>query len=164
MKRKMRKCRRPARAADRAVPARPGQVEGETRAVDLVAAYVRGDVEQIAACRFQGDELARAYMWQMLEGMLGDAVLADPDFDPSRRAVMPAAGVEWLSAVPMSEDVAAVVWGLAGDGGAGPWLSMGADDRATAYAISVAARGVAVWGSETLLAQLARTRAAVSHP
>ncbi|MEU7697182.1 hypothetical protein [Streptomyces sp. NPDC039028] len=72
-----------------------------------MAAHVRGDVEQIAACRFQGDELARAYMWQIPEGMLSDAVLADPDFDLSRLVVMPAAGVEWLSAVPMSEDVAA---------------------------------------------------------
>ncbi|MDV5142895.1 hypothetical protein R1T08_00775 [Streptomyces sp. SBC-4] len=72
--------------------------------------------------------------------------------------------VEWLSAVPMSKDVAALVWGLAGDGGAGPWLRMPEEDRATAYAISIAARGIAVWGSDRLLAHLARTRKAVSRP
>ncbi|MFF2306034.1 hypothetical protein ACFVVP_26450 [Streptomyces sp. NPDC058128] len=166
MKRKTRKCRQPqpSRGAGPAVPALPGQIEGETRAVDLVAAYVRGDVQQIAACGLQGDELARAYMWQMLDGMLSDAVLADPGFDLSRRAVMPPAGVAWLSTVPMSEDVAALVWGLAGDGGAGPWLRMSAEDRATAYAVSIAARGIAVWGPHRLLTHLARTRAAVSRP
>ncbi|MFB7234918.1 hypothetical protein ACFCXK_09095 [Streptomyces sp. NPDC056269] len=164
MKKRTRKSRKPVRARVPAAVVEPGQIEGETRAVDLVAAYVRRDVEQIAACGLQGDDLARAYMWQMLDGMLSDAVLADPGFDLSRRAVMPPAGVAWLSSVPMSEDVAALVWGLAGDGGAGPWLRMSAEDRATAYAVSVAARGIAVWGPDQLLAHLARTRAAVSRP
>ncbi|GEB57426.1 hypothetical protein [Streptomyces gardneri] len=163
MKKRTRKCRKPAGVKVPAVVVEPGQIEGETRAVDLVAAYVRGDVEQIAACGLQGDELARAHMWQMLNGMLSDAVLADPDFDMRRRAVMPPAGVAW-PATPMSEDVAALVWGLAGDGGAGPWLRMSAEDRATAYAISVAARGIAVWGPDRLLTHLARTRTAVSRP
>ncbi|MFB7411387.1 hypothetical protein ACFCZ2_29830 [Streptomyces sp. NPDC056202] len=164
MKKRTRKSRKPVRARVPAAVVEPGQIEGETRAVDLVAAYVRGDVEQIAACGLQGDELARAYMCQMLDGMLSDAVLADPGFDLSRRAVMPPAGVVWLSTVPMSEDVAALVWGLAGDGGAGPWLRMSAEDRATAHAISVAARGIAVWGTDQLLDHLARTRTAVSRP
>lgn len=124
---------------------------------------MRGDVEQIAACEGQGDELARAYMRQMLEGMLSDAVLADPGFDLSRRAVMPAAGVQWLSAVPMSEDVAAVVWGLAGDGGVGLWLRVPAGDPATAYATSVGP-GLAVRGSDGLLVRRARTRVMMSRP
>ncbi|MFE5713452.1 hypothetical protein ACFQ7J_21885 [Streptomyces sp. NPDC056501] len=161
---KTRKSRKPAKVKVPAVPVEPGQIEGETRAVDLVAAYVRGDIEQIAACGLQGNELARAYMWQMLAGMLSDAVLADPEFDMCRRAVMPAAGIEWLSTVPMTEDVAAVVWGLAGDGGSGPWQTLSPEDRATAYAISIAARGIAVWGSDKLLGHLTRTRTAVSQP
>ncbi|MFC9343790.1 hypothetical protein ACFT0G_28380 [Streptomyces sp. NPDC057020] len=125
---------------------------------------MRGDVEQIAACGLRDDGRARAYLWQMLDEMLSDAVLADPAFDLRRRAVMPPADVAWLFSVPMSEDVAAPLWGLAGDGGAGPWLRMSEEDRATAYAVSAAARGIAVWGPDLLLARLARTRTAVSRP
>lgn len=138
------------------------QIEGETRAVDLVMAYVAGDVDKVAAARLQGDELARGYMLQQLDGMLADAVRADPAFSFRSRAVMPPAGIEWLSTVPMAEDVAAAVWGLAGDGGEGPWKGLAEEDRATVLAVSAAARGIAAWGADGLLDRLAQVRAVVS--
>ncbi|MFI8164529.1 hypothetical protein ACIF6I_35660 [Streptomyces microflavus] len=97
------------------------QIAGETRAVDLVVAYVVGDVDLVAAARLKGGELARGYMLQQLDGMLGQAVMSDPGFSFRTRAVMPPARIGWLSTVPMAADVAAVVWGLAEDGGEGPW-------------------------------------------
>lgn len=138
------------------------QIEGETRAVDLVVAYVVGDVDLVVAARLPGGELARGYMLQQLDGMLGQAVLADPGFSFRSRAVMPLAGIEWLSTVPMAPDVAAAVWGLAGDGGEGPWRRMTEEDRATVLAISTAARGIGVWGADGLLDRLAAMRAVVS--
>ncbi|XQE83690.1 hypothetical protein ACN24L_37990 [Streptomyces microflavus] len=47
------------------------QIEGETRAVDLVVAYVVGDIDLVVAARLQGGELPRGYMLQQLDGMLG---------------------------------------------------------------------------------------------
>ncbi|MFJ7062694.1 hypothetical protein ACIQVA_34220 [Streptomyces microflavus] len=138
------------------------QIEGETRAVDLVVAYVVGDVDLVVAARLQGGELARGYMLQQLDGMLGQAVMADPGFSFRTRAVMPPAGIAWLSTVPMAADVAAVVWSLAGDGGEGPWKQMTEEDRATALAVSTAARGIAAWGADGFLARLAAMRAVVS--
>lgn len=138
------------------------QIAGETRAVDLVVAYVVGDVDLVAAARLQGDGLARGYMLQQLDRMLGQAVMADPGFSFRTRAVMPPAGIAWLSTVPMAADVAAVVWSLAGDGGEGPWRQMTQEDRATALAISTAARGIAVWGADGFLARLGAMRTVVS--
>ncbi|MFD3882632.1 hypothetical protein [Streptomyces microflavus] len=126
------------------------QIEGETRAVDLVVAYVVGDVDLVVAARLQGGELVRGYMLQQLDGMLGHAVMADPGFSFHTRALMPSAA-----------DVAAV-WSLAGDGGEGPWRQMTQEDRATALAVSTAARGIAVWGADGLLDRLAAMRAVVS--
>ncbi|MEU2408658.1 hypothetical protein ABZ609_30715 [Streptomyces rubiginosohelvolus] len=40
------------------------QIEGETRAVDLVVAYVVGDVDLVAAARLKRDDPARGYMLQ----------------------------------------------------------------------------------------------------
>ncbi|MFB6428849.1 hypothetical protein ACFCXC_35490 [Streptomyces microflavus] len=138
------------------------QIAGETRAVDLVVAYVVGDVDLVVAAGLQGGELARGYMLQQLDGMLGQAVMADPGFSFHTRAVMPPAGIAWLSTVPMAADVAAAVWALAGDGGEGPWRRMTEEDRATALAVSTAARGIAVWGADGLLDRLAAMRAVVS--
>ncbi|MCX4657264.1 hypothetical protein ACTFBT_38565 [Streptomyces microflavus] len=129
------------------------QIAGETRAVDLVVAYVVGGVDLVVAARLQGDEFARGYMLQQLDGMLGQAVMADPGFSFRRRAVMLPAGIGWLSTVPMAADVAAVVWALAGDGGEGPWRQMTMEDRATALAVFTAARGIAAWGTDGLLAR-----------
>ncbi|MFI8315590.1 hypothetical protein ACIGBK_33730 [Streptomyces microflavus] len=140
------------------------QIEGETRAVDLVVAYVVGDVDRVAAARLQGGELARGYMLQQLDAMLGQAVMADPGFSFRTRAVMPPAGIGWLSTVPMAPDVAAVVWALAGDGGEGPWRQMTQEDRATALAVSTAARGIAAWGTDGFLDRLAAMRTVVSAP
>ncbi|MFE2118604.1 hypothetical protein ACFXAY_35115 [Streptomyces microflavus] len=138
------------------------QIEGETRAVDLVVAYVVGDVDLVVAARLQGGELARGYMLQQLDRMLSQTVMADPGFSFRTRAVMPPAGIAWLSTVPMTDDVAAAVWALAGDGGEGPWRQMTQEDRATALAVSTAARGLAVWGADGLLNRLAAMRAVVS--
>ncbi|MEU2408657.1 hypothetical protein ABZ609_30710 [Streptomyces rubiginosohelvolus] len=88
--------------------------------------------------------------------------MADPGFSFRTRAVMLLAGIEWLSRVPMAADVAAAVWALAGDGGEGPWRQMTEEGRATALAVSTAARGIAVWGADGLLARLAAMRAVVS--
>ncbi|KAB2588197.1 hypothetical protein [Streptomyces arboris] len=135
------------------------QIAGKTKAVDLVVAYVVGDVDLVAAARLKSDELACGYMLQQLERMLSQAVMADPGFSFRTRAVMPPAGIEWRSTVPMAADVAAVVWGLAGDGGEGPWTE---EDRATALAVSAAARGIGTWGTDGLLTRLAAMRAVVS--
>ncbi|MGN2365518.1 hypothetical protein [Streptomyces luridiscabiei] len=138
------------------------QIEGETRAVDLVVAYVVGDVDLVVAARLQGAELARGYMLQQLDRMLSQAVMADHGFSFHTRAVMPPAGIVWLSTVLMAADVAAAVWALAGDAGEGPWRQMTQEDRATALAISTAARGIGAWGTDGLLARLAAMRAVVS--
>ncbi|MEU0002712.1 hypothetical protein ABZ069_38185 [Streptomyces microflavus] len=87
-----------------------------------------------------------------------------PRFSFRRRAVMPPTEIAWLSTVPMAADVAAVVWALAGDGGEGPWRQMTMGDRATALAVSTAARGIAAWGTDGFLARLAAMRTVVSAP
>ncbi|MET8379307.1 hypothetical protein [Streptomyces microflavus] len=109
-----------------------------------------------------GDGLARGYMLQQLDRMLSQAVVADPGFSFRTRALMPPAGIEWLSTVPMADDIAAAVWALAGDGGEGTWKQMTEEDRATALAVSTAARGIGVWGADGLLDRLAAMRAVVS--
>lgn len=98
-------------------PIQSSAFEEETRAVDLITAHVADDVDKVAAAQLQGDELARGYMLQQLDGMLTNSVCADPALSFRSRVVMPSAGIEWLSTVPMADDVAAVVARSAAAGG-----------------------------------------------
>ncbi|MFB8106774.1 hypothetical protein ACFC3O_28810 [Streptomyces sp. NPDC056007] len=77
------------------------QIEGETRAVDLVVAYVVGDVDLVVAARLQGGELARGYMLQQLDGMLS----------VSGRV----RGIGWVASFTSSGSVCSAVWEAVGD-------------------------------------------------
>ncbi|MFE9016358.1 hypothetical protein [Streptomyces cyaneofuscatus] len=101
-------------------------------------------------------------MLQQLDRMLSQRVMVDPRVPFRTRAVMPPAGIGWLSRVPMAADVGSAVWGLAGDGGEGPCRQLTKEVRATALAVPIAARGIAVWGADGLLARLAAMRAVLS--
>ncbi|MGJ5899382.1 hypothetical protein ACSCBZ_46705 [Streptomyces niveiscabiei] len=145
-------------------PAPFEQIEGETRAVDLVRAYLVGDVDGVAEAAAPGGSTTGAYMRQQLDRLLVDAVRADPWFDFSRPALMAPAGAAWLTTVPMSDPVSAAVWELASDGGDGPFRTLTEDDMITVLAISAAARGIGAWGLEGMLERLARVREVVAQP
>jgi hypothetical protein len=139
------------------------QITGETWAVDLVRAYLTGDLTGLDPAAPGVDEAtAQAYMEQQLAGLLSEAVVADPSFSLNQRAVIGPAGMTWLESVPMSATVRAAVWALAGDGG--DHLSgLTADDRMTVFALSTAARAVAAWGPEDTIRRLDRVRDCVSR-
>ncbi|MFD7576111.1 hypothetical protein ACFV6U_37260 [Streptomyces sp. NPDC059810] len=140
------------------------QIVGETAAVDLVLAYLKDGLDPSAVTLPVRAERARDYMRQQLEGLLYDAVLADPSFSLHRRAVMGPAGREWLRAAPMSGDVAEAVLELARDGGDAAFRRMSDDEVTMVLALSTAARGVAVWGVAGTIERLQRSRAVVSRP
>ncbi|WP_031152949.1 hypothetical protein [Streptomyces erythrochromogenes] len=141
------------------------QIAGETAALDLMSGYLAADPDAVAAALETGTACTTttSYMRQHASGLLHDAVLADPDFSPHRRAAMGPAGIAWLEGVPMEEPVAATVLALAGDGG-DPRILLNDTQWIIVYAVSAVARCVAVHGVDGTEQRLHRVRATVSGP
>ncbi|GAA1553440.1 hypothetical protein [Streptomyces globosus] len=139
------------------------QIAGETAALDLMRGYLAADPDAIAAATAAGAvcPTTAAYMRQQASGLLTDAVLADPDFSPYRRAVMGPAGIEWLEGIPMEAAVGEAVLALADDGAA-PRLVLDDAQLTTVFALSAVARCIAVYGREGTMRHLNRIRSAVA--